>query len=81
MTTLLRFLNQEKAKQTLMYGSLSAMQNRALCYVVIVDRSTSLIVGVLDKGADERYNFVSKQTDKLDNYRQGNYSAILVQEY
>jgi hypothetical protein len=81
MTTLLRFLNQEKAKQTLMYGSLSAMQNRALCYVVIVDRSTRLIVGVLDKGADERYNFVSKQTDKLDNYRQGNYSAILVQEY
>jgi hypothetical protein len=38
-------------------------------------------VGVLDKGADERYNFVSKQTDKLDNYRQGNYSAILVREY
>jgi hypothetical protein len=81
LTTLMRYLQAEKAKQTLMYGSLNTMQYRERCYIVIVDKTSQQIVAVLDKGTDDRLNFVSGQSDKLVNYRRGNYSAILVQEY
>jgi Icc-related predicted phosphoesterase len=81
MTELMTYLNQEKAKQTLMYGNRNTMQYADRCYVVIVDKSTKEIVTVLGKGSTDRTNYATGKTDNLVNYRGGNYSAIFVQEY
>jgi hypothetical protein len=81
MTELMRYLNQEKKYQRLMYGNRNSMQFLDKCYIVIIDKGSQGIVTVLDKGTSERMNFVSKQMDSLANYRGGNYAAIYVQEY
>lgn len=81
MNDLMRFLNQEKKYQRLMYGNRNSMQFLDKCYIVIIEKSTQTIVSVLDKGESERMNFVSKQMDNLTNYRGGNYAAVYVQEY
>jgi septal ring factor EnvC (AmiA/AmiB activator) len=81
MSTLVSYLNEEKAKNTLMYGNRNTMQYAERCYVVIIDKSTRKIVTILDKGASDRTNLTTGLTDNLVNYRGGNYSAIFVQEY
>ena len=81
MNELMRFLNQEKKCQRLMFGNRNSMQFLEKCYIVIIDKTTQNIVTVLDKGESERMNFVSKQMDSLANYRGGNYAAIYVQVY
>lgn len=81
MSELMRYLNQEKKYQRLMFGNRNSMQFLEKCYIVIIDKSTQNIVTVLDKGESERMNFVSKKMDSLSNYRGGNYAAIYVQEY
>ena len=81
MNELMRFLNQEKKNQRLMFGNKNSMQFSEKCYIVIIDKSTQNIVTVLGKGESERMNYVSKQMDNLANYRGGNYAAIYVQEY
>ena len=81
MNELMRFLNQEKKYQRLMFGNKNSMQFSEKCYIVIIDKSTQNIVTVLGKGESERMNYVSKQMDNLANYRGGNYAAIYVQEY
>jgi hypothetical protein len=81
MTELMRYLNQEKKYQRLMYGNRNSMQFLDKCYIVIIDKGNQGIITVLDKGTSERMNFVSKQMDSLANYRGGNYAAIYVQEY
>jgi hypothetical protein len=57
------------------------MQYPEKCYVVILDRTSREIVTILDKGVSDRMNFTTKQLDRFDKYRGGNYSAIFVQEY
>ena len=81
MNDLMRFLNQEKRYQRLMYGNSAAMQYPEKCYIVIIDKASRNIVSVLDKGHPERMNFVSKKMDRYSNYRGGNYAAIFIQEY
>lgn len=81
MSDLMRYLNQEKKYQRLMYGNRNSMQFLDKCYIVIIDKGTQEIVSVLDKGDSERMNFVTKKLDGLVNYRGGNYAAIYVQEY
>ena len=81
MNELMRFLNQEKKYQRLMFGNRNSMQFLDKCYIVIIEKSTQSIVAVLDKGESERMNFVSKKMDNLTNYRGGNYAAVYVQEY
>jgi hypothetical protein len=81
LANLMRFLNEEKNKQTLMYGSVNTMQYQDRCYIVILDRTSKEIVALLDKGTNERTNFVTGQKESLVNYKRGNYSAVLVQEY
>ena len=81
MKELMRFLNQEKRYQKLMFGNSSSMQRPEKCYVVILDKATQNIVSVLDKGDVERMNFVTKKMDRYANYRNGNYAAVFVQEY
>ena len=81
MNDLMRYLNQEKRYQRLMFGNFNSMQYPSKCYVVIIDKATRNIVSILDKGENERMNFVSKQMDRYSNYRGGNYAAIFVQEY
>lgn len=81
LANLMRFLNEEKNKQTLMYGSINTMQYQDRCYIVILDRTSKEIVALLDKGTNERTNFVTGQKESLVNYKRGNYSAVLVQEY
>lgn len=81
MKELMRFLNQEKRYQKLMFGNSSSMQRPEKCYVVILDKATQNIVSVLDKGEAERMNFMTKKMDRYANYRNGNYAAVFVQEY
>ena len=81
MKELMRFLNQEKRYQKLMFGNSSSMQCPEKCYVVILDKATQSIVSVLDKGETERMNFMTKKMDRYANYRNGNYAAVFVQEY
>ena len=81
MKELMRFLNQEKRYQKLMFGNSSSMQRPEKCYVVILDKATQSIVSVLDKGDTERMNFMTKKMDRYANYRNGNYAAVFVQEY
>lgn len=75
------FLKAEKSQHTLMYGNYDTMQSPAKCYVVVVDKATRAIVGVLDKGETDRMNFVTQKMDRFENYRGGNYAVIFVQEY
>lgn len=80
MTTLLKFLDTEKAYENLIYGNERGMRRVADCYIIIVDKATKNIETVLDKGAADRMNFVTKQMDNFNNYRGGGkYSAIFVQ--
>lgn len=81
MSDLMRYLNQEKNYQRLMYGNSSTMQYPEKCYIVIIDKDTREIVSLLDKGQRERMNFITKQMDRYSNYRKGNYAAVFVQEY
>jgi hypothetical protein len=81
MTELMRYLNQEKKYQRLMFGNRNSMQFQNKCYIIIIDKGSQGIVSVLDKGDSERMNFMSKHMDSLENYRGGNYAAIYVQEY
>ena len=81
MNDLMRYLNQEKRYQHLMFGNFNAMQYPEKCYIVLIDKSTRNIVSVLDKGETERMNFITKKLDRYSNYRGGNYAAIFVQEY
>ena len=81
MTELLKYLRSEKDYQHLMFGNFNSMQYPEKCYIVILDRTSREIITILDKGESDRMNFVSKQLDRFNNYRGGNYSAIFVQEY
>lgn len=80
-TVLLHFLEEGKAYERLIFGGERSMRYPHKCYIVILDRNTRKIVGVLDKGISDRMNFVTKKTDNLNNYR-GNkaYEAVFVQE-
>lgn len=81
MDNLMVFLKQEKNYHHLMFGNSKAMQYPEKCYIVILDKSTKNIVSVLDKGGSERMNFMTKRMDRFNNYRNGDYAAIFVQEY
>ena len=75
------FLDSEKTYEKLIYGNQKAMKKPADCYIVIVEKSSRKIVAVLDKGENDRMNFVSKSMDHFNNYRgTGEYSAVFVQE-
>ncbi len=74
------FLNQEKSKQKLMYGGASKMHYQSKCYMIAIDKSSELIVAVLDKGDARRMNFMTGEMDNMENYR-GKYAVIFVQEY
>lgn len=78
---LMKFLNQQKVQQILMFGNAYKMQKHEKCYIVVVERASQTIVAVLDKGDSERMNFVSKKMDHYRNYKGGNYSCVFVQEY
>ena len=81
MTELLKYLRSEKDYQHLMFGNFNSMQYPEKCYIVILDRTSREIITILDKGESDRMNFVTKQLDRFNHYRGGNYSAIFVQEY
>ena len=78
---LMKFLNQQKVQQILMFGNANKMQYHEKCYIVVVERASQTIVAVLDKGDSERMNFVSKKMDHYRNYKGGNYSCVFVQVY
>lgn len=78
---LMAFLKNGKNRHELMYGNADTMQYLEKCYVIVVDKSTRAIVGVLDKGESDRMNFMTKKTDRYTNYKGGNYAVIFVQEY
>ena len=77
---LMGFLDQEKTYGKLFFGGINNMQNLEKCYVVILDKNTGKIVGVLDKGKGNRMNFMTRQQDRHDNYTREGYRKIFVQE-
>ena len=80
-TSLVAYLQSEKAYENLIFGGYSSMRRPNDCYIVIIDKATRKIVTVLDKGVNERMNFVTKKMDNFENYRAGGkYSAVFVQE-
>ena len=80
-TSLVAYLQSEKAYENLIFGGYSSMRRPNDCYIVIIDKATRKIVTVLDKGVSERMNFVTKKMDNFENYRVGGkYSAVFVQE-
>lgn len=78
---LIVFLKTEQARHTLMWGNPNKMQYHEKCYIVVVDRTSQKIVAVLDKGASDRMNFMSKKMDHYRNYKGGNNTCVFVQEY
>ena len=77
---LLSFLDSEKTYEKLIYGNQKSMKNPDNCYIVIVEKSSKKIVAILDKGKEDRMNFVTKEMDHFNNYRgTGEYSAVFVQ--
>lgn len=76
-----KFLQNEKRYQRLMFGNSNTMQSIENCYIVIIEKASNKIVSVLDKGENDRMNFVTKKIDNFRNYRRSGYAAIFVQEY
>lgn len=75
-----RYLEQEKTYHRLMYGPAKSMKQE-ICYIVLTEKGSGKIVAVLDKGKSERLNFITMKMDHFDNYQDGSYRAIFVQEY
>ena len=78
---LIKFLQNEKLNQRLMFGGSTKMQFHEKCYIVILEKASNKIIAVLDKGEADRMNFVTKKMDNFSNYRRKGYVAIFVQEY
>ena len=76
-----KFLQNEKRYQRLMFANSNTMQSIENCYIVIIEKASNKIVSVLDKGENDRMNFVTKKMDNFRNYRRSGYAAIFVQEY
>ncbi len=81
MNKLLIYLGKKKAANELMFGNSNTMQYVERCYIAVIDKKSRKIVALLDKGATDRVNFMSKQMDHFKNYKTGQYAAIFVQEY
>lgn len=81
MNKLLIYLGKKKAGNELMFGNSNTMQYIERCYIAVIDKKSRKIVALLDKGATDRVNFMSKQMDHFKNYKTGQYAAIFVQEY
>lgn len=78
---LLRYLNEEKAYENLIFGPERRMTRAAECYIVIINKTTREIITVLDKGVNDRMNFVTGKMDSFSNYQLGgDYLAIFVQK-
>ena len=74
------FLEDGALYNDLMYGGLNDMQYISKCYVVIIEKTTEKIVGVLDKGESARINFVTQGMDYYGKYDKEKYDLIFVQE-
>lgn len=74
------FLEDGALYNELMYGTLDDMQYISKCYVVIIEKATEKIIGVLDKGESERVNFVTQGMDYYGKYDKEKYDLIFVQE-
>lgn len=77
---LMSFLDQEKTYGNLFFGGMNSMQKLEMCYVVILEKSSGKIVGVLDKGNANRLNFMTRKQERHDNYTREEYRKIFVQE-
>lgn len=75
------YLGKKKAENKLMFGNSRKMQYIERCYIALIDKKTMEITAVLDKGENDRMNFMTKQMDHFKNYKNGQYAAIFVQEY
>lgn len=74
------FLEDGALYNELMYGTLDDMQYISKCYVVIIEKATEKIIGVLDKGDSGRVNFMTQETDYYGKYDKEKYELIFVQE-
>lgn len=78
---LMKYLNKEKDNQKLIFGNTAVMQYQERCYMVVIERTSQKIAAILDKGRKDRMNFMTLKMDKIENYKNGKYAVILVQEY
>jgi len=74
------FLEDGALYNELMYGTLDDMQYISKCYVVIIEKATEEIIGVLDKGESARINFMTKGMDYYGKYDKEKYELIFVQQ-
>lgn len=78
---LMKYLNKEKDNQKLIFGNTAVMQYQERCYMVVIEKASQKISAILDKGRKDRMNFMTLKIDKIENYKNGKYAVILVQEY
>ncbi len=81
MNDIVRYLNAEKQNNALIYGNMRTMQNPEKCYIILIEKNTQKVVGILGQGSTNRINYATGQLDSVNNYKGGEYSAIFVQEY
>ena len=74
------FLEDGDLYSELMYGTIDDMQYISKCYVVIIEKATEKIIGVLDKGESARINFMTKGMDYYGKYDKEKYELIFVQQ-
>lgn len=74
------FLEDGALYGELMFGTLDDMQYISKCYVVIIEKATGKIIGVLDKGESARFNFVTQGMDYYGKYDKEKYELFFVQE-
>lgn len=74
------FLEDGALYNELMYGTINDMQYTSKCYVVIIEKTTGKIIGVLDKGESARLNFMTEEMDSYGKYDKEKYELIFVQE-
>lgn len=74
------FLEDGALYNELMFGGFNEMQYISKCYVVIIEKETGKIIGVLDKGESERINFMTQKQDHYRMYDNEKYELIFVQE-
>ena len=74
------FLEDGALYNELIYGTLDDMQYISKCYVIIIEKATEKIIGVLDKGESARINFMTEEIDYYGKYEKEKYELIFVQQ-
>jgi hypothetical protein len=78
--TLEQKLRKLKADLILNYGTKSNYPDDSGCYIFVIDRNTTKVIAVYDKGKTSRRNFITNTTDNnfADKYKGNNFFYVVI---